>query len=168
MIRLQARRKLIAEEIGNHRIVLETHIKAIEELEAEDRELTIAERVLLRFSQGGDAAEAAKQPELPIQGESTLGGRAVKPDNIPTMPEMIIEALKLAESQGAPGLEPNGMVSYIRGRWWQDAPTESVGPIAWRMWKRGELLKEGARYRLPSLSPQGETGAVAAPVPSTR
>jgi hypothetical protein len=77
--------------------------------------------------------------------ESLANGldQSFKPNGIPTVPEMIIEAIKDANNSGNPGLGPRGLKSYIRGRYWPGMPDRVPGPIAWRMWKRGELGKKG-------------------------
>ena len=62
---------------------------------------------------------------------------------------MILEALSDAANRGAPGLEPAGMTSFIAGKWWPDVPGVSISPIAWRMWKKGLLRKDGPLYMLP-------------------
>lgn len=41
------------------------------------------------------------------------------------------------------------MADYIRVRWWPNVPGVSIGPSAWRMWKRGLLVKDGYLYKLP-------------------
>lgn len=151
LTRLRDRRKVIADNIGSHRI-------AISALEAEDRELEIAERVFLRFS--GDADQ--KISEL-VDTVAAAGSDDGKPADIPTFPEMITESLRHAIERGHRGMEPSQMVSYVRQRWWPDVPATSIGPIAWRMWKRGDLIKDGGVYRLPTSSPRGDAGAVAAP-----
>jgi hypothetical protein len=80
---------------------------------------------------------------------------------------MILEALRHGHSLGASGLDPAGLLSYIRGRYWPNAPTQAVGPIAWRMWKKdGTLEKHGSLYAIPAAQRQqsGETDADAAAV----
>jgi hypothetical protein len=47
-------------------------------------------------------------------------------------------------------MEPKDITAKIREQWWPDAPSQSVGPIAWRMWKKeGRLVKDGNLYSLP-------------------
>lgn len=153
---IQARRKRLRAEIAEHEA-------AIEKLRDEDNELTVAERVFARLS--GEIIEPdLNATAIEDETDATPAGRSAKPSGIPKMPEMIREALAHAHELGSPGLEPSGIVSFIQGRWWPGIPAISVGPIAWRMWKRGELVKEGNRYALPNHSSKEETGAVAAPV----
>jgi hypothetical protein len=68
-----------------------------------------------------------------------------KPKDIPPMTEMIVAAIK---SNGR-GLEPREMTEFIRDKWWPHVKGESVGPIAWRMSRAGQLRKEGSFYMLP-------------------
>jgi hypothetical protein len=72
-----------------------------------------------------------------------------KPGGLPTMPEMIVQALKVAQANGGVGLEPKDITAYIANRWWPTVKSESVGPIAWRMFSRKELEKHGDLYTLP-------------------
>ena len=47
------------------------------------------------------------------------------------------------------GLKPSEMLLLIAERWrWPNVAPNDVGPIAWRMWKRGDLIKDGPRYRI--------------------
>jgi len=71
-----------------------------------------------------------------------------KPDNIPSMPEMIEGALKDAAANGRDGLEPKEMTDFIRKMWWPSVRGESVSPIAWRMVNQGRLKKKGEKYKL--------------------
>lgn len=157
---IQARRKRIAEAIGEH----ESGIAA---LRAEDAELDVAERVFMRLATENDFRELAKivgtgaTAEAKAEQEAESG----KPPGIPTMPDMIREALKHALSRNVLGLEPTDMLAYIRGRYWSTAQQQNVGPIAWRMHKRGQLLKRGSYYRLPKE--ETENGQAASGVPAS-
>ena len=95
---------------------------------------------LVRFAGGGAAvplspsADAFDEKKLPR-----------KPDGIPTMPDMITKVLR----ENPEGLEPKDISAIIDRRWWPGVPVDGVGPIAWRMWKRGQLGKNDSRYMLP-------------------
>ena len=73
-----------------------------------------------------------------------------KPGGTPTVPQMIKEALLTAAIEDKEGLAPREMADYIRKKYWPHAKGERISPIAWRMWKSGELLKDGETYRLPA------------------
>jgi hypothetical protein len=77
-------------------------------------------------------------------------GHPIKPEGIPMVPEMIIEALNCALSDGRAGLRVSELIAFIRDRYWPDAPTNSVGPVAWRMSKTGELQNNNSVYSLPN------------------
>jgi hypothetical protein len=115
-------------------------------LQAEIPELAVAERVLIRLA--GTQTEA-KPKEEAVDHDSDIAV-VNKPAGIPTMPEMIMAALESAEfNLNTDGLEPKDILRYIADKWWPEVRAELVGPIAWRMWKRGHLLKDGPRYRMP-------------------
>ena len=46
-------------------------------------------------------------------------------------------------------MEPRDLTRAIARRWWPSVKSEEVSPIVWRMWKRGQLRKEGSLYLLP-------------------
>ena len=156
--RIKGRRRQIAQEISEIMAKVET-------LREEERELGIAEKVLSRLSKV-DISSIALDDTLPVENsdkaeEFTLdtvdrteelvervetGG---KPPNTPAIPVMIIEALGFADLMGENGLTPRGMTDYISRKWWPDVSVSSIGPIAWRMWKRGQLAKDDSVYSLP-------------------
>lgn len=120
----------------------------IDDLRKELPDLDVAERVLKRLSPSAD--------EGPITTVfMTLGAQLaekdankIKPADIPTMPEMIIEAIKNID-HGHVGLMPADVVKYIAHTYWSGVRPELVGPIMWRMAKEGRLSKVGSRYSLP-------------------
>jgi hypothetical protein len=75
--------------------------------------------------------------------------RPIKPEGIPLMPEIIIEALNHALSKGSAGLKVSELVGFVRDRYWPEAPAGSVGPVAWKMSKTGELKNDNSVYSLP-------------------
>ena len=147
---IQARRAKLDADIARLR-------EEIAVLEARRSELDVAEHVFAELALEGD--EANRQP---IEGEVARDDRigisngtgngqdhSGKPSGLPSMPEMIIEAIRHANSVGARGLDNAGLRAYIRGRYWAVAPARAVGPIAWRMLQRGQLNKRGVIYSLP-------------------
>ena len=149
---IRARRLAIQEEIKTLQRDLQRRISA---LTSEDQELEIAERVLERFTRprshaedGGNQARLMLGP-LTLEAEGRVSkpptpkvsGTISKPEDIPTMPEMIREALRFAKLRGKPGLEPKEMAEFSASKWWQEVDPVSVSPIAWRMMKRGDLIK---------------------------
>jgi len=112
-------------------------------LQAELAELDQAERVLVRLS--GQSGLAISAEVLSQDAEAPVG----KPEGTPTVTKMITIALREALKLGLDGMEPKQLVEYIAQKWWPNVRTVDVGPIAWRMWKNGQLRKDGTIYMLP-------------------
>jgi hypothetical protein len=148
---IQEKRRTISRQIVQQREILTA-------LESQERDLETAERVLVALDaeQGPEAAQEAAADT--VQAAETVG----KPEGIPTMPEMIIEALKDARVKGARGLEPKDMAAFIAAKWWPGVPINAVGPIAWRMYSRAKLTKRQSRYFLPKASEEAAEANVAA------
>ncbi|MCA1379363.1 hypothetical protein I6F34_00815 [Bradyrhizobium sp. BRP05] len=136
---IQIKRRMISQKITQQREVLAA-------LEAEERDLEIAERVLANLEAEQPEPELALEPESASTPASESSG---KPEGIPTMPEMIFEALKDARSRGVKGLEPKDITAFIAEKWWPDVKINNVGPIAWRLYKSERLAKRQSKYRLP-------------------
>jgi len=106
-----------------------------------------------------DVVEAAEA--LAERQEQEIEKR--KPDDAPTVPEMILEVLLRPHLLDDPGMEPKDITAAIRERWWPDAPSSSIGPIAWRMWKKeGRLVKDGSLYSLPPHGDRAPPGSSSA------
>jgi hypothetical protein len=126
----------------------------IDRLREELAELEVAERVMSRLGSEERSDEQTEDESATIN----------KPSGIPTMPEMILEALR--SDTAIFGLEPKALVKFIADKWWPDVRPELVGPIAWRMWKRGDLVKEGTHYCLPLKNEAAGTPSEDAPTAS--
>lgn len=124
---IQKRRSAIEAEIAHLR-------QRVSFLEKELPDLDAAERVLLKLA--SDSVDADKNDEVDTG----------KPEGTPPVSEMIQLALQNAHRHGKEGLTPQGILEVVRAAWWPSASTDSVGPIAWRMWKQGKLGKEGSVY----------------------
>jgi hypothetical protein len=108
-------------------------------------ELVIAERVLGTI---GEARESPDQGVAPLKKPGwSQEKRGPKPEGTPTVTEMIIAVLRA--NQKSRGLEPKEIADAIANRWWPDVTINAVGPIAWRMYKLGRLVKRSSRYSLP-------------------
>jgi hypothetical protein len=137
--------------------------KAIAEMEARLAELDIAERVFGSLTHTAPTARVVLKPRKTkaIRVKSTKIDRVeapptlkvettrAKPAGLPSVPEMICAAIQGGAKVGKDGMEPREMVDFIAHKWWPNIPPESVGPIAWRMYKQGRLEKDGPKYRLP-------------------
>jgi hypothetical protein len=130
----------------------------LDALKAELSDLEATERVLGRLvTQGGNPTTLEAAPlDFGTAKKIQETVSTAKPPNTPTIARMIVEALKDAAAKGAPGLQPAGMTSYIAKRWWPEVPGVAISPIAWRMWKHGQLQKDGALYRLPKNTETGD------------
>lgn len=137
------RQSQVADEINDlsHRIAL---------LKAELDQLDEASALLSRLanakaaSLGNERWAAMHIEETPPIAERDALSH--KPLGTPPVTEMIAEALAVAHSAGSPGLSPSGVLSWIRQKYWPAAEVANIGPIAWRMWKRGKLGKDGQVY----------------------
>lgn len=140
---VQYKRRAIAQKIAQQRDVLTA-------LEAQERDLEIAERVLASLD-ADDQPELVLEPVTEPDPEPANSNveQSGKPDGIPTMPEMITEALRDAKARGLKGLEPKDIAAYIASKWWPGVKINNVGPIAWRLYKNSRLAKRQAKYRLP-------------------
>ena len=165
--RVRERRNDITRELKDAKV-------RIAALTSEDHELEIAERVILRLT-GTPATPPQSSsilPSLRQHAQGVVGGgpredeSAVKPPGTPTMPEMIIEALQVARLRGKPGLEPKEMAEFIAVQWWSDVSINNVGPIAWRMMKRGQLTKRSKDDSLYSLADEETLGSTEPSAPS--
>jgi hypothetical protein len=177
---IKARREAIAQEITflNNRII---------RLRAELPELSVAERVLIKLVEmdikSSEKVSEPPEPEPPAPeppdpdlepdplGEMGPEGAALelprtrKPDGTPTMPDMILTILADEFRNGKRGMEPKEMTAIIADRWYPGVTTEAVGPIAWRMFKRGQLAKDGPLYLLPQAS-EGSAYSLLGPPPA--
>jgi hypothetical protein len=157
---IQARRAKLTSNIESHRSEIAT-------LEAKLSELEIAERVFAELSLESDEtvtvtgavtsvtdAHGSNEQKRPDSDDIVQlhrsGSKGNKPEGLPSIPDMILEAIRHTHGLGAPGLDPAGLTSFIRGRHWPSVLANVVGPTAWRMWKRGELAKDGSVYSLPN------------------
>jgi hypothetical protein len=146
---IQDKRRAISRQIVQQREVLTA-------LEVQERNLEIAEQVLIGL-------EADAEPELTLETEpSQETDSSAKPEGIPTMPDMIIAALKDAKAKGQRGLEPKDMVAFIAAKWWPGVPINAVGPIAWRMYSKDKLTKRQSRYFLPKATEESAEAHAAA------
>lgn len=146
---IRARMKIIQDDIRGLNAELN-------ELMVEAKELTIAEKVLMRLHPEVDGDD--EEPER------TPSGAPVKPAGIPTMPEMIVDALR--SSTNPFGFSPKEIMEFIAAKYWPEVRSELVGPIAWRMAKEGRLVKNGAFYSLPQKNEAAGTPSQDAPTAS--
>lgn len=120
--------------------------QSITSYEAELTELDTALRVLSRLS----GAERGSTGEADQQKPAEASGQTFRP--LKTMPNMILDVLQEAYDDGErDGLEPKEILRRIKAWYGIDPRPEAVSPICWRMWKRGQLVKDenSPLYRLP-------------------
>jgi hypothetical protein len=95
-------------------------------------------------------ADAAPEEPKPKPKAKRRKGNPVKPKTAPPMPDMIMTALLDARVHGRSGLTPAEMRDHIAKKWWPHVKAGQISPIAWRMFDRGDLHKEGSVYMIPS------------------
>lgn len=114
-------------------------------LESELAELDTAEKVILRL--GGGKRSAPREANKPQSAKSSGAGAKAPPAS-----EMIMEVLKSAyERHGiVDGLAPKDIAQRIQDKYKVALKGEYVSTSVWRLWKKGDLLKdESGRYRIP-------------------
>jgi hypothetical protein len=138
----------------------------IAELRSLVSDYEIADRVLGSLSATEDDDEIQAEVELETNSMAVTGNGTQlevvrkKPDNIPTVPQMIYESLEQASLLfGAFGLEPSGMLEFVQKKYWPEAGSTDIGSTAWRLWKSGKLKKSGSIYSLPDDLEKGEQNA---------
>jgi len=151
--------------VRDRRLAVEAEIEhliaRISALKAELPDLQVTERTLTRLAAGEHQADQrdtifvihpdeveARKLITPAKLAAALNGGG-KPSGIPTTPEMILTLLTEASRRGSRGYEPQELTRAISRRWWPGVKSEEVSPIVWRMWKRGQLRKDGSMYFLP-------------------
>jgi hypothetical protein len=127
-------------------------------LEAQERDLETAKRVLTSLEAEVVEAVAA----VDITDAAVIKPQPGKPEGIPTMPQMILEALYEAKARGVRGLEPKEIANFIAQKWWPAVTINAVGPIAWRMHKGDRLSKRQSKYSLPKVTDETAVTNVAA------
>src|ERR1700730_9336234 len=137
--------------MAEHERDVDLHPRRMAEIETELEDLRTAERVFAKLTQENGEVDADR-----LSAATAAAGSYGKPAGIPSVPDMIEEALEHGRDMGAAGLRPAGLVSYIRGKYWPGAETSDVGPIAWRMWKRGDLRTTTGGYALHKSEPETE------------
>lgn len=144
---------MIAERLATLEAQIASHELSLKVLREERDELLVAVRVIRRFS--GEEREvavamvigdhrkglaASLNEDARVEQEERAIQRAAK-----TTPQMILEIL--ADHQV---MNPRDLLGEVQKRYWPDAPSSSVGPTAWRMWKDGRLTKGDDGYSLPN------------------
>lgn len=150
--RIAERRRFITEKAA-------TLEKELDQLRSELTELDIAERVLQRFTE--PQSVATRNGQLPLSNGMTDDAIQIEP---PTLPQMVFTLLEEAKASGRRGLDASEILAAVQARWKPEFTGDNVRPTLWRMAKHQRLRKRGRTYSLPVSSPEGETGAVGAPV----
>jgi hypothetical protein len=154
---VQERRKVVARHIELYRAKLAALEMQARDLETTERVLTTldldsnevetdAEELMADLAEKLRKAENERESEPVVAANENAGGG--KPEGIPTMPEMIYEALRDAKAKGLKGLEPKDITAFIAAKWWPEVKINNVGPIAWRLYKSDKLAKRQSKYRL--------------------
>lgn len=97
--------------------------------------------------------------EPAIKAGKVTGGASTKPDDAPTLFEMVtivLEEWSIIDDL----VEAQIIYDEIKKRWWRDAPRNSIIPSLWRFAQEDRLIKEGTKY---GLLPKDETPGVQPP-----
>jgi hypothetical protein len=100
-----------------------------------------AERVFAKMTHGGEAMSSLETVVAPLILKTEAQAIRRKPENVPPIPDIILEGLKKAEDEGKPGLNPQAMLIYVKEHYWPSAGSSDIGSTMWRMWKDGRLAK---------------------------
>jgi hypothetical protein len=110
-------------------------------------DLEAAERVFQKFSEEPNKSiESVSEEDLLADFDSDLASSRKKPDNLPTIPEMIDQTLAEAEKDEVNALRPTEVLKYIRDRWWPEAKASDVGPVMVRLANNGRLINRDGQY----------------------
>jgi hypothetical protein len=120
---------------------------ALAQIQAEESELAVAERVLSRLGSvrpqtrvgNVDVQIRTVQDSIPKKGTK-------RPPNVPTTRTMLETVLIEAEKAGKVGLPPKEMVLEIQRRWWPGIGWNSVMPDAARLVNNGVLARSNGLY----------------------
>lgn len=77
---------------------------------------------------------------------------------LPTIPQMIVEALQDAEKRGRPSLRPIEIQGYLAHKW-PGVRKNAAAAVCWKMWDDGRLVKIGDDYALPPKDAEGGDAA---------
>lgn len=133
------------DEIGRARRALEVEESEIASIiRGLERHLSLAPRPVIQEPVASAAAAV-------IERVDSLR-RKRKPKNVPSVFRMSCDVLRDSMKRGRPWLDSAEIAEEIRKRWWHQAQTGFIQPQLWRAAKRGRLLKNGARYALPTLN----------------
>ena len=143
------------ESIRNQIAKLESKIAV---LKAEENETVIAQNVMARLTGSPKSAEPIDNTANYTNGYSNRSGKkrrvrpkgTVRPEGIPTMPDMIKMAITSAIKEGKGGLSPSELCDRIDKTWWPGVDPNSVKPTAWRLEQDDRLKKVGDKYTLLS------------------
>ena len=117
--------------------------------EAELVELETARRVVERLSGalGAETRPADERPATVIAVPSNTPSLGKSP---PTITQMILEVLLLAQEIELEGLAPREIAREISRQFRVENKGEYVSSICWRLWKRGQIVKvRDGVYALP-------------------
>jgi hypothetical protein len=155
---IRARRSVIQRELAR----LEDELVRLRE---EDVRLATAEAVFEEYG-----VNLAPQTTKRRAGGKKKKEARIKPEGIPTMPEMIVGALRDAFDRGKPWLQAHEIRDFISQRWWKEVDLNAVGPIVWRMATKDKtkiVVRTDAGYALAKAigASAGETAEAPRPGP---
>lgn len=144
------RRVEVMANMAKARTAIEAARKVISDGEAELLDLDVTGRTIARLT--GASWPPTGEADAKVEASNVGRVLAVEDASVkPTMPEMIVAALRAAHSQNFQAIEPKVIAIYIDRIFHNKPDGANVASIVWRMWKRGQVVRtQGGTYRLPS------------------
>jgi len=136
----------VRERLEEVRDLISRYSAAISMLKREEQDLEIAVQVM-----DGLLKRPAYRAMLPPIEATADTVEPTKPVGIPTVPNMIMEALLVASDNGMYGMEPSHVTAFIRDNYWPSVQSQNVAPTMWRMARDGKLTKNGSVYSLREI-----------------
>lgn len=155
---IQIRRRELRDDTARHR-------QAVADNDAEEAELEMAEKVILRLM--GAIGHNTGAPVAATASEFSRGETVKRKPRVGRpLTEVIMEIMR--EWHGSGGMEPKQAVHTVRERWKPDADGTIVSTTFWRLMKQGHLVKdEGSSvYRLAEKEMAGDVPPPGSPSPA--
>ena len=121
-------------------------LENVESVEKELGDLEVAKSVMLRLSgkkqvNSGQAPTPKKRRPKPTQ---------TKPANLPTIKQLVLEALEDARRRGMPGLTPKQIREFVAAKYSYNMGA-SANTVPSRMWRDEKILEKNTETGLFSL-----------------
>jgi hypothetical protein len=116
----------------------------IEKLQKEFDELSVALRVLDRFTKAKPPDQPPKPAKAPKASRKALPPR---PKGIPSTFEMVEKILTEGEATGKPELTSRELMDQIREKYWPGVQNKQILPSIFGFGKAGRIIREGDKWK---------------------